>query len=278
MGLPPHPFDPRAGDGRRGPPRGGDLRVLPPRDFDSSVVLTGAPPPPGVGADDRDRPLPILPPRGLPPGPLHRGPPGPPMFGEPPFPPLGPHGPHPMDFGPPPHGLPPHLQPPPPPGMFGRPDRGPPRHVPHGAVVLTGRHAGPEPMQIDGPAIPADMAGQPSAPPPGRPRMPRVKRSNGAGGDGENRPMHPSKLFVRDIPPELFNRRSLKAHFDKFGEVVNIHLMAPRDEEEKGRAHVLFRTPAQAQAAMDSPDAVGGNRYLLGFSIWRMRKCLSARV
>lgn len=64
-------------------------------------------------------------------------------------------------------------------------------------------------------------------------------------------------LFVNCIPPQSNRRELLLSHFQKFGEVLDIHI--PKNSE---RSFVQFRHRASAEAALASPDAVMGNRFI----------------
>ncbi|KAH9325694.1 hypothetical protein KI387_005872, partial [Taxus chinensis] len=64
-------------------------------------------------------------------------------------------------------------------------------------------------------------------------------------------------LFVNCIPSQTNRRELLLSHFQKFGEVLDIHI--PKNSE---KAFVQFRHRDGAEAAVASPDAVLGNRFI----------------
>ncbi|XVF58013.1 hypothetical protein PTKIN_Ptkin07bG0028300 [Pterospermum kingtungense] len=64
-------------------------------------------------------------------------------------------------------------------------------------------------------------------------------------------------LFVSGIPRKSNKREALLSHFCKFGEVMDIHI--PLNSE---RAFVQFSRREEAEAALKSPDAVMGNRFI----------------
>lgn len=64
-------------------------------------------------------------------------------------------------------------------------------------------------------------------------------------------------LFVNNIPLKSNRREALLSHFRKFGEVVDIYI--PSNSE---RAFVQFSKREEAEAALKSPDAVMGNRFI----------------
>ncbi|KAK9061707.1 hypothetical protein SSX86_018890 [Deinandra increscens subsp. villosa] len=64
-------------------------------------------------------------------------------------------------------------------------------------------------------------------------------------------------LFVNGIPLQQNRRETLISHFQKFGEVIHIHI--PLNSE---RAFVQFSKREEAQAALMAPDAVMGNRFI----------------
>jgi hypothetical protein len=63
-------------------------------------------------------------------------------------------------------------------------------------------------------------------------------------------------LVVSQVPPDLCNLKSLKAHFQEFGELVNFRKSNP------GEAHLTYATVAEAEHAMASTKAVLGNRFI----------------
>lgn len=64
-------------------------------------------------------------------------------------------------------------------------------------------------------------------------------------------------LFVNGIPQKNNRRDALLSHFQKFGEVIDIHI--PLNSE---RAFVQFSKREEAEAALKAPDAVMGNRFI----------------
>ncbi|XP_062106918.1 zinc finger CCCH domain-containing protein 41 [Humulus lupulus] len=64
-------------------------------------------------------------------------------------------------------------------------------------------------------------------------------------------------LFVNGIPHKNNKREALLSHFQKFGEVIDIYI--PLSSE---RAFVQFSKREEADAALNSPDAVMGNRFI----------------
>ncbi|PON84245.1 Splicing factor-like protein [Trema orientale] len=64
-------------------------------------------------------------------------------------------------------------------------------------------------------------------------------------------------LFVNGIPQKNNRREALLSHFQKFGEVIDIYI--PMNSE---RAFVQFSKREEADAALNSPDAVMGNRFI----------------
>lgn len=83
----------------------------------------------------------------------------------------------------------------------------------------------------------------------------RGNLSRGNRGKGTERASR--TLFVNCIPIQSNRREVLLSHFKKFGEVLDIHI--PKDSE---RAFVQFVHRESAQAALTSPDAVIGNRFI----------------
>ncbi|CAL8350254.1 unnamed protein product [Merluccius merluccius] len=72
---------------------------------------------------------------------------------------------------------------------------------------------------------------------------------------------HPpnSRLLVRQIPPDLNNISKLNAHFSQFGTIVNLQVAYQNDREG---ALVQFSNHSEAKRAMQSPEAVLGNRFI----------------
>ncbi|KAL5572769.1 hypothetical protein UlMin_022366 [Ulmus minor] len=64
-------------------------------------------------------------------------------------------------------------------------------------------------------------------------------------------------LFVNGIPLNSNKREYLLSHFQKFGEVIDIHI--PVNSE---RAFIQFSKREEAEAALKAPDAVMGNRFI----------------
>ncbi|KAM6572332.1 hypothetical protein CsatA_016412 [Cannabis sativa] len=64
-------------------------------------------------------------------------------------------------------------------------------------------------------------------------------------------------LFVNGIPLKNNRREALLSHFQKFGEVIDIYIPLSSD-----RAFVQFSKREEADAALNSPDAVMGNRFI----------------
>ncbi|XP_042498449.1 zinc finger CCCH domain-containing protein 27-like isoform X2 [Macadamia integrifolia] len=84
------------------------------------------------------------------------------------------------------------------------------------------------------------------------------KRRNDYGHNG-GRPLQKALRthFVNGIPQKINKREALLTHFQKFGEVVDIYI--PLNSE---RAFVQFSKREEAEAALKSPDAVMGNRFI----------------
>lgn len=64
-------------------------------------------------------------------------------------------------------------------------------------------------------------------------------------------------LFVNGVPQKSNRKEALLSHFQKFGEVIDIHI--PLNSE---RAFVQFSKREEAEAALKAPDAVMGNRFI----------------
>ncbi|CAL9764050.1 unnamed protein product [Musa acuminata subsp. burmannicoides] len=64
-------------------------------------------------------------------------------------------------------------------------------------------------------------------------------------------------LYVHGIPQKNNTREALLSHFQKFGEVVDIYI--PLNSE---KAFVQFSKREEAEAALEAPDAVMGNRFI----------------
>ncbi|KAK6928376.1 RNA recognition motif domain, partial [Dillenia turbinata] len=64
-------------------------------------------------------------------------------------------------------------------------------------------------------------------------------------------------LFVNGIPLKNNKKESLLSHFRKFGEVIDVYI--PSNSE---RAFVQFSKREEAEAALKSPEAVMGNRFI----------------
>mmetsp|Transcript_9673 Transcript_9673/g.29392 ORF Transcript_9673/g.29392 Transcript_9673/m.29392 type:complete len:785 (+) Transcript_9673:234-2588(+) len=77
-----------------------------------------------------------------------------------------------------------------------------------------------------------------------------------------NRPtpsMNKSTLYVRNLPQDKINMPDIYEYFSKFGNVTNIQL---RPATNPDRAFVEFSTSEEAAAAMNSVEAVMGNRHV----------------
>lgn len=64
-------------------------------------------------------------------------------------------------------------------------------------------------------------------------------------------------LFVMGIPPNNNKKTALLSHFGKFGHVIHIHIPQIGD-----KAFVQFSKREEAEAALQAPDAVMGNRFI----------------
>lgn len=64
-------------------------------------------------------------------------------------------------------------------------------------------------------------------------------------------------LFVNGIPLQSNKTETLLSHFNKYGEVIDIYIPA-----NSQRAFVQFSKREEAEAALKSPDAVMGNRFI----------------
>ncbi|URD94208.1 zinc finger CCCH domain-containing protein [Musa troglodytarum] len=64
-------------------------------------------------------------------------------------------------------------------------------------------------------------------------------------------------LYVHGIPEKSNTKDALFSHFQKFGEVVDIYI--PLNSE---KAFVQFSKRVEAEAALEAPDAVMGNRFI----------------
>lgn len=64
-------------------------------------------------------------------------------------------------------------------------------------------------------------------------------------------------LFVCGIPQKDNRKEAIFSHFQKFGEVIDIHIPLKTD-----RAFVQFSKREAAEAALKAPDAVMGNRFI----------------
>jgi hypothetical protein len=81
----------------------------------------------------------------------------------------------------------------------------------------------------------------------------------GSGGESQTR------LFVNDVPRELNTIKSLSDHFSQFGEITNVRISDKYNQNDQGRAVLQFRSQDEAAAAMASPSAVCGNRFIKVF-------------
>lgn len=68
-------------------------------------------------------------------------------------------------------------------------------------------------------------------------------------------------LFVNYIPLKDNKREALLSHFQKFGEVVDIKILV-LSERAYVQAYVQFSKSEEAEAALEAPDAVMGNRFI----------------
>ncbi|KAG0495615.1 hypothetical protein HPP92_000306 [Vanilla planifolia] len=75
-------------------------------------------------------------------------------------------------------------------------------------------------------------------------------------------------LYVNGIPQKNNKREALLSHFRKFGEVIDVYI--PVNSE---KAFVQFSRKEEAEAALKSPDAVMGNRFIKLF--WANRDRIS---
>jgi len=71
-----------------------------------------------------------------------------------------------------------------------------------------------------------------------------------------------SKVLVKNIPAGLNTIAHINNHFARFGTLVNVQI---HFENDPGAALVSFAQPNEATAAMNSPDAVFGNRFIKMF-------------
>ncbi len=136
---------------------------------------------------------------------------------------------------------------PPPPLAPGLRRPPPPHHHPAhrvGPPFPAGPFPGPFPGAFPGP-VRGPGPGYPAGPP--RPQQPPPSPSL----------PDPLTLTVSDVPKELLTTKALAAHFGRFGAVSNIRL-----KPDAKQATISFATHAMAQAAVDSPEAVCGNRFI----------------
>jgi len=87
-------------------------------------------------------------------------------------------------------------------------------------------------------------------------------RGRGRGGAHGGRHGGASKLLVKNIPSGLNTIAHINNHFTRFGTLVNVQI---HFENDPGAALVSFAHPNEATAAMNSPDAVFGNRFIKMF-------------
>jgi hypothetical protein len=69
--------------------------------------------------------------------------------------------------------------------------------------------------------------------------------------------LHPTKLYIANIPPEFNNMTALQEHFEEFGDITQVSCMV-----EKQIALVGFATPEESSAALASSKPVCGNRFI----------------
>jgi RNA-binding protein 26 len=65
-------------------------------------------------------------------------------------------------------------------------------------------------------------------------------------------------LYIGGIPSNVNKKELLKAHFQKFGEIMDIRIPSSQGD----RAFVQFLLPENAESALKSPEAVMGNRFI----------------
>ncbi|XP_078428409.1 zinc finger (CCCH-type) family protein / RNA recognition motif (RRM)-containing protein isoform X2 [Wolffia australiana] len=82
-------------------------------------------------------------------------------------------------------------------------------------------------------------------------------RTDGVHRPGKGTQKAQRTLFVCGVPPKDNRKEPLVSHFQKFGKIVNIYI--PVDKE---KAFVQFSMREEAEAALNSPDAVMGNRFI----------------
>lgn len=125
------------------------------------------------------------------------------------------------------------------------------------------------PIQTTGDAAMMDMGGFPE----GRQLRSRTRGGGMSGGrvtrqqsqqqqqhqQREKRPIPPNAttLCVMEVPPELNTIEHLKEHFGKFGTVTGVVIKL-----DQKYSFVTMQTHEQAVAALESPDAVLGNRFV----------------
>jgi RNA-binding protein 26 len=88
--------------------------------------------------------------------------------------------------------------------------------------------------------------------PGGRPQRPRVNHQNS------------TTLLIANIPQDLNSIERLHNHFKKFGTIVNIQVKL-----SSSKAFVQFSQHSEAEQALQSPEAVFGNRFIKVF--WSSR-------
>ncbi|KAJ3594153.1 hypothetical protein NHX12_006485 [Muraenolepis orangiensis] len=98
---------------------------------------------------------------------------------------------------------------------------------------------------------------------PKKPWFTKPSFGNQQGCQGSRAPpqFHPpnARLLVRPVPPELNNISKLNTHFSQFGTIVNLQVAYQSDPEA---ALVQFSSPSEAKRAIQSPEAVLGNRFI----------------
>ncbi|KAK4052272.1 hypothetical protein OIO90_004353 [Microbotryomycetes sp. JL221] len=113
-------------------------------------------------------------------------------------------------------------------------------------------------------------AGFPGMPPPGMGGMPPFMHGNMNEGpnkrqrtrtqaprDGTARVLSDVTIAIENIPADFLNEQIVKDYFEQFGQVVKAVVDPPQF-----RSLVTFKESAQAKAALSSPQAVFGNRFV----------------
>ena len=84
-----------------------------------------------------------------------------------------------------------------------------------------------------------------------------------------------SQVLVKNIPPGLNTIAHLNNHFAKFGTLVNVQI---HHEGDPGSALVSYSRPPEATAAMNSSEAVFGNRFVKMFYSYQDRGSVKERL